>query len=380
VVIEATNAGTDTVQALISYSLQSNLENLTLIGSVSINGTGNGLDNVIAGNAGNNILDGGTGADTLLGGAGNDTYVVDHVGIVVKEEPSAGTDLVRSSISYALGANVENLTLAGSAAINGNGNGLNNIITGNAANNILDGGIGADAMSGGIGDDTYLVDDVSDWVSEGVDAGSDTVQSSISYVLHSNVENLTLTGSATINGTGNTLKNIITGNSANNMLSGLAGNDELDGGAGHDILNGGAGSDILTGGAGSDSFQFALADSRLSTSNTSSFSGDIIRDYQFGTDVVDGPTAVSAAKMSRLNLAALATYTDITIIDALTTNLTAAGANTWAANRSALITFDAGASAKTFLVMGDGLAGYQASRDAVIGFQSTDSLATFAIA
>jgi len=380
VVIEATNAGTDTVQALISYSLQSNLENLTLIGSVSINGTGNGLDNVIAGNAGNNILDGGTGADTLLGGAGNDTYVVDHVGIVVKEEPSAGTDLVRSSISYALGANVENLTLAGSAAINGNGNGLNNIITGNAANNILDGGIGADAMSGGIGDDTYLVDDVSDWVSEGVDAGSDTVQSSIFYVLHSNVENLTLTGSAAINGTGNTLKNIITGNSANNMLSGLAGNDELDGGAGHDILNGGAGSDILTGGAGSDSFQFALADSRLSTSNTSSFSGDIIRDYQFGTDVVDGPTAVSAAKMSRLNLAALATYTDITIIDALTTNLTAAGANTWAANRSALITFDAGASAKTFLVMGDGLAGYQASRDAVIGFQSTDSLATFAIA
>ena len=380
VVIEATNAGTDTVQALISYSLQSNLENLTLIGSVSINGTGNGLDNVIAGNAGNNILDGGTGADTLLGGAGNDTYVVDHVGIVVKEEPIAGTDLVRSSISYALGANVENLTLAGSAAINGNGNGLNNIITGNAANNILDGGIGADAMSGGIGDDTYLVDDVSDWVSEGVDAGSDTVQSSISYVLHSNVENLTLTGSAAINGTGNTLKNIITGNSANNMLSGLAGNDELDGGAGHDILNGGAGSDILTGGAGSDSFQFALADSRLSTSNTSSFSGDIIRDYQFGTDVVDGPTAVSAAKMSRLNLAALATYTDITIIDALTTNLTAAGANTWAANRSALITFDAGASAKTFLVMGDGLAGYQASRDAVIGFQSTDSLATFTIA
>jgi VCBS repeat-containing protein len=380
VVTEAFNAGIDTVQASISYSLQSNLEKLTLIGSASINGTGNSLDNVITGNVGNNILDGGTGADTLIGGAGSDTYVVDHVGIVVEEDPSAGTDLVKSSISYALGANVENLTLSGSAAIDGIGNSLNNMITGNAANNILDGGIGADVMTGGAGNDTYWVDNVADVVNEGVDAGTDTVQSSIPYVLRSNLENLTLTGSVAINGTGNTLKNVIAGNGANNLLSGLAGNDELDGSAGHDTLNGGAGTDILTGGAGTDCFQFALADSRLTTTNVTSFSGDVIRDYQFGTDVLDGPTAVTAANMTRLTLAAIATYTDATIIDSLTTNLAAAGVHAWASNRSALVTFDSGASAKTFLVLGDGLAGYQASRDAVIGFQSTGTLATFAIA
>ncbi|WP_395352726.1 beta strand repeat-containing protein [Variovorax sp. UC122_21] len=262
VVTELANEGSDLVQSGTTYTLGANVENLTLTGIAAINGTGNALDNVITGNAasntltggaGNDTLNGGAGTDTLIGGAGNDTYVVDIAGDVVTELANEGTDLVQSAITYTLGANVENLTLTGTAAINGTGNALDNVITGNAASNTLtsgagndtlDGGAGTDTLIGGAGNDVYVVDVAGDVVTELANEGTDLVQSAITYTLGTNVENLTLTGTAAINGTGNALDNVITGNAASNTLTSGAGNDTLNGGAGTDTLIGGAGNDV----------------------------------------------------------------------------------------------------------------------------------------
>ena len=278
-IIENVNEGVDNVLSSVSYTLSANVENLSLTGTANINGTGNSLDNIIIGNSGNNILnggagndilDGGAGNDILIGGIGNDAYFVDSIRDVIIENTNQGVDNVLSSVSYTLSANVENLSLMGTANINGTGNSLDNIIIGNSGNNILnggagndildggigndilDGGIGNDTIFGGIGDDTYFVDSISDVIVEYGNEGTDTVQSAVSYTLSANVENLILKGIANINGTGNSLDNIIIGNSGNNILYGGAGNDILDGGAGNDILIGGIGDDTMFGGMGND--------------------------------------------------------------------------------------------------------------------------------
>ena len=258
----------DTVRASVSWALGLNLENLTLTGTDHLSGTGNALNNVLTGNAGNNLLNGGLGQDTLIGGAGNDTYLLDNLGDSVTELADEGHDLVRTTVSHTLSANVEDGQLLGVAALNLTGNASDNSLIGNSAANVLngldgadtlDGGLGADTLIGGTGNDTYIVDNLKDVVTETSTLASeiDTVRSSVSWTLGANLENLTLTGTALINGTGNELDNVLIGNAGNNLLSGGAGNDQLDGGAGNDVLVGGIGTDTLTGGAGADRFVFS---------------------------------------------------------------------------------------------------------------------------
>ena len=285
VVLENPGEGIDTIQTAITYSLAAGIsaagtptgspdvENLTLTGVAAINGTGNDLDNVITGNSAANILTGGLGIDTLVGGLGNDTYVVDSNNDVIIENFGEGTDTVQSSVTYVLGAaDIENLTLSGTAAIDGTGNTLNNVITGNTANNVIDGGAGADIMIGGAGNDTYVVDNIGDVVTENTNGGTDLVNTSVSYTLGNNVENLNLTGIANINGTGNTLNNVIAGNTGNNSLVG---------GAGNDSLTGGLGADSLTGGTGTDYFIFTSSADSITTAR------DMIIDFSRGTDKID---------------------------------------------------------------------------------------------
>lgn len=126
-------------------------------------------------------------------------------------------------------------------------------LLGNAGNDYLDGGAGGDSLLGGAGNDTYVVDSVADIVTESALEGSDQVLSSISYTLGSNLETLTLTGSAAINGTGNNLGNTLQGNAANNVLTGGSGADFVFGNGGNDTIISGAGDDYLNGGLGQDS-------------------------------------------------------------------------------------------------------------------------------
>ncbi|WP_210497165.1 calcium-binding protein [Microvirga antarctica] len=171
---------------------------LTLTGSSNLDGIGNGLNNVLNGNAGANTLRGLFGDDRLFGKSGNDVLYGDH------------------------------------------------------GNDYLDGGFGYDKMIGGRGNDTYVVNSLLDVVREEAGQGIDTVRASVSYTLDVNVENLVLTGSGHLTGTGNAASNTITGNAGNNVLNGMNGFDFLYGGAGSDTLIGGAGNDFLDGGNGYD--------------------------------------------------------------------------------------------------------------------------------
>ena len=167
-VAESDGEGIDTVQSsLASTTLGAFVENLTLLAGAD-DGTGNSLNNTILGNGDANSLDGGAGNDTLSGGAGDDTltggtgidrmtgglgndlFYVDSSTDVVVEGTGQGTDAVQASASFALGGNIENLTLAaGAGDINGTGNALANAITGNEGNNKLVGSTGNDTLSGG---------------------------------------------------------------------------------------------------------------------------------------------------------------------------------------------------------------------------------------
>src|SRR5574341_1161884 len=246
VVREGVGAGTDTLNSSVSFVLGANVENLALQGAGNLNGTGNAGANTLTGNAGNNLLNGGVGDDAMAGGAGNDVYAVDAAGDVVTENLGEGIDQVNSAVSFTLGANLENLLLTGAGNIDGTGNGEANRITGNAGANLIDGGAGNDTLLGGAGDDTYVVAEAGDAVGEGVGAGTDTVNSSVSFVLGANVENLALQGAGNLNGTGNAGANTLTGNAGNNLLNGGVGDDAMAGGAGSDLYVVDAAGDVVT--------------------------------------------------------------------------------------------------------------------------------------
>jgi Ca2+-binding RTX toxin-like protein len=292
-----TLGGVDTVRyngAAGSFTLGANIENLVL-GSGK-NGTGNDLGNSITGNTAenrlfglagndtlqsegeNDTLDGGKGADLMQGGNDADTYIVDSIFDIVDETGAkAGKDTVESSVSYSLRAtdgqvigDVENLILKGSAAIDGTGNGVANLLTGNSGtnkllglegNDTLDGGAGADTMEGGSGNDTYVLDSTADVF---IETGSDSLDMVVvnkSVDLNTprfqGIESVTLTGTAALNAIGTNSGNQLFGNAGANKLSGFGSLDELRGGDGSDTLDGGEGDDILIGGAGNDTYIFA---------------------------------------------------------------------------------------------------------------------------
>ena len=310
-------------------------------GDDTINAGGN--NDIVAGGFGNDILTGANGNDSLDGGVGNDSFIYvfgDGADTIVG---GAGDDAVAitgtvgnntlnvlydgvaltsfeggsvtgvESVTANLLTGIDTLTYAGTTADvtvdlgAGIGSGFtsilnienvtgglgNDTLTGSAGNNTLSGGVGNDKLDGnggsdnligGAGDDTYVTDG-GDTLTEAANAGTDTVQSSVTFTLTNNFENLTLTGVNNISGTGNAANNVITGNNAVNTLTGAGGADNLDGAGGNDVLVGGAGADSMAGGLGDDTFHFntATESSGANIDTISDFSGENAP----GGDVID---------------------------------------------------------------------------------------------
>lgn len=273
IVIESSSLVTeiDSVSSSITYELTTNVENLTLTGTLSINGSGNSLNNAITGNsavnmlrgysgvdqlvggAGNDTLDGGNGADSMTGGDGSDIYYVDNAGDKVIETNAVtntgGIDRVDSYISsYTLGANVENGRILSSSTARLTGNSLGNILYAGAGNNILDGATGSDTASYQYATAGVTISLANTAAQATGGSGSDTLLS---------MENLT-------------------GSNYADRLTGNAGSNALNGGAGNDVLTGGLGVDQLTGGAGADRFDF----NGLAEMGLSSVTRDTIADFK----------------------------------------------------------------------------------------------------
>jgi Ca2+-binding RTX toxin-like protein len=156
-------------------------------------------------------------------------------------ETLSGTDSSDKIFGWAKGGNED--SPSGNDTLYGKGG--NDELYGGTGRDTLDGGAGVDTLVGGKGDDTYIVDSTTDIIKEYENGGEDTVRSSVSYTLGDWLNNLTLTGNQSINGTGNSLNNIIKGNDADNILKGGAGNDNIDGGDGTDTIYGEDGNDTL---------------------------------------------------------------------------------------------------------------------------------------
>ncbi|MES2664627.1 MAG: calcium-binding protein [Pseudomonadota bacterium] len=341
---ESTGSGTDLVLTAVTYTATAGIENMTLTSTLNVGLTGNTLNNLLTGNSGvfgstsnrgNNALygldgndtligfggqdtlDGGAGNDSLVGGADGDVYVIDSTGDVIVELDGGGLDAVFSSITHTLGTYVEDLTLTGSANINGTGTAFSNILAGNsganvlngqagndtisanAGNDTLNGATGNDSMSGGLGDDVYYVDSTGDRTVEFFGEGLDKVFSDITLALSSNVEHLTLTGTANINGTGTNDSNILRGNTGANLLMGWGANDTLIADAGNDTLDGGLGIDQMTGGLGDDFYYVGEAadvvteasaegNDTVSTGLTITLGNNVEVLVQTGTNTING--------------------------------------------------------------------------------------------
>lgn len=248
-------------------------------GNLAANRLHGGAGNdTLHGGLGDDRLIGGAGSDRLLGGAGDDVYEIDKSDTVV-ENANFGNDTIRITDSnYALGANLENLILLGASDVNGWGNAGDNRVYGNAGANKLYGGAGDDTLGGGPGDDTLEGGAGNDWLNGSLGAdvliggagrdhytvdpadriieekngGLDTVSANFTYTLGANLENLSLTGVASINGWGNAAANILNGNAGDNLLAGGRGKDLLRGDGGNDTLRGGADPDVFVFSAGHD--------------------------------------------------------------------------------------------------------------------------------
>lgn len=205
-------------------------------------------------------------ASTSFGGGGSTSsrdsfltysFAAPGVYFIAVEHYSAGA--IPVGATYELQVSVageyisdEDVLLGGNGSDRLYGGVASDYLEGGEDGDVLDGGSGADRMFGGNGDDTYVVDHVSDIVSEQFGSGSDSVYAYASFALGEGLETLYLAGNGAISGYGNNAGNAISGNDADNILDGRGGNDAIYGNGGNDVLIGNAGADYMRGDAGDD--------------------------------------------------------------------------------------------------------------------------------
>lgn len=269
---------------------------------------GNADNDTLSGGLASDTLDGGAGADRLTGHKGDDVYIVDNAGDLTIETADEGIDAVFSSVTRALSANIEYLTLTGTGNIDGTGNTLGNFLYGNGGDNVLGGGAGNDVLFGEAGNDSLLGGTGNDvlYGGDGNDildgqGNTDTVRyktaaAGVTVAINAGPQITGGAGTDTLIGIenldGSNFNDALTGDGLKNVLSGLAGADKLDGGAGDDTLYGGEGDDTLIGGtgrdrlsgsAGNDTFKFGA----LAESGTAATTRDLILDFLQGDDTID---------------------------------------------------------------------------------------------
>jgi len=280
---------------LTTYTLGSNVENWTALGTAVASGTGNSLNNVMTGNSAANTIDGGTGNDTLTGGADNDRFNITAGTDTVTDLGNGGADVLVVSAGATVNATVvaawtASSTTANSGAVNLTTNGfavnlaaattgtagyfivsntgaattltgssLADCLTGGAGNDTLVGGAGADTLAGGLGADTFVLagnDRVVDFNSAQLDAvdltgladGNGVTFTFVTGVLDLSASKTSAAFTANSDGNGAN----ITGGAGADSLNGGAAADVLSGGTGNDTITGGSGADIITGGQGND--------------------------------------------------------------------------------------------------------------------------------
>ena len=185
---------TDTLQSAITRTLPTNVENLRLIGTNNINGTGNAGDNKITGNSGNNILAGANGNDIYCFNAstplGSDTIqetttggidTLDFTGTNTAVRVNLGVTTVQTAVTNNLRLTFSaNNTIENIIGDSGNdrltGNSLNNTLTGGGGNDQLTGQDGNDSLIGGSGDDLLTGGNGSDnFIFNSSNLGIDTI-------------------------------------------------------------------------------------------------------------------------------------------------------------------------------------------------------------
>jgi trimeric autotransporter adhesin len=238
VIQDTSSTATNILSSSVSYTLPTNVNRLILTGTTALAGTANAGNDTLTANTGADTLTSGTGSavDSLVGGTGADLFVVNNTSDIVTVGATHGVDTIQSSVSYTASVNVANLVLTGTAALAATGNSLAGTITANSGSDTLTAGTGADTLVGGTGNDLFVVNSASDVVSVGATHGVDTIQSSVTYTASANVANLTLTGTAALTGTGNSLANTIRANSGADTLTAGSGVATLVGGAGNDTF------------------------------------------------------------------------------------------------------------------------------------------------